>query len=70
LPATPTTQTFGVTQRGPLVYCGTATDGFDFAVNIPAGSTTGSFFCNIPHGQFYIPTFQVNKDRTITAVFL
>lgn len=70
LPAPSVTQTFQVVQSGPLVYFGTATDGTSFAVNIPEGSTTGTLFGSIPNGQFYILTFQVNTDRSITALNL
>ena len=63
-------QSFEATQAGPLVYFGTASDGSSFAVNIPEGSTVGTLFGQVGNGQFYILTFQVNEDRTITALNL
>lgn len=70
-PAPSVTRTFEVTQVGPLVYFGTTTDGTEFAVNIPEGNTVGTLFGRIAAtGQFYILTFQVEEDRSITALNL
>ncbi len=68
--ATSVSQSFEVTQAGPLIYFGTATDGTEFAVSIPEGSSTGTLFGEVGNGQFYILTFQVNADRTITPLFV
>ncbi len=64
-------QSFNVLAAGPLVYFGTTSDGTEFAVEIPAGKTTGTLFGKIAAtGQFYILTFQVQPDQTVTATRL
>ncbi len=64
-------QSFAVTQAGPLIFFGTTSDGTEFAVEIPAGKDTGTLFGKIAAtGQFYILTFQVNTDRSISALSL
>ncbi|WED66275.1 YDG domain-containing protein [Synoicihabitans lomoniglobus] len=69
--AAPVTQTFEVTQAGPLIYFGTTNEGTEFAVEIPEDSTIGTLFGLITQtGQYYILTFQVNEDRSITALNL
>ncbi|WED67032.1 Ig-like domain-containing protein [Synoicihabitans lomoniglobus] len=69
--ATPVTRTFEVIQAGPLIYFGTTNEDVEFAAQIPEGSTTGTLFGFITQSQqYYILTFQVNEDRTITALDL
>lgn len=71
VPAESVTQTFNVVPAGPLIYFGTTSDGTDFAVQIPPGKTTGTLFGKIAAtGQFYILTFQVQSDNSVTALSL
>ncbi|WP_221031770.1 hypothetical protein [Actomonas aquatica] len=71
VPADAVSQTFNVVPAGPLIYFGTTSEGTDFAVQIPAGQTTGTLFGTIAStGQFYILTFQVQNNNTVTAISL
>ncbi|GAB5562436.1 MAG: hypothetical protein SynsKO_40830 [Synoicihabitans sp.] len=63
-------QSFEVTQDGPLVFFGTDSDGGPFAINIPEGQNTGTLFGSLPNGEFYVLTFEVLLDRTVNAISL
>ncbi|WP_221032328.1 hypothetical protein [Actomonas aquatica] len=65
------TRIFNVVPAAPLIYFGTTSDGTDFAVQIPTGKTTGTLFGRIASTQqFYILTFQVEDDNSVTALDL
>lgn len=65
------TRTFNVSQVGPLVYFGTTSEGADFAANLPLGTDTGTLFGRIVQtSRYFILTFRINPDRTITGISL
>ncbi|WP_221031768.1 hypothetical protein [Actomonas aquatica] len=71
LPASSATQTFTVIPASSLVYFGEASDGEDFAAEIPAGEKNGTLFGRFrATGQYFILSFQVDSSGNVVVLDL